>query len=130
MNFSKEANLFLFIDNSEICFVENQLNNDKQKTSLVSAIQEFTKDSKTPSFIYKLKQSSLWTEYFCDNDQSHCDFFGWGEMFTLLFVYLGTRFFSIISLDELLLQSVLGKNLRRHQPFDHDEDFKLSSDDP
>ena len=51
-------------------------------------------------------------------------------MFTLLFVYLGTRFFSIISLDELLLQSVLGKNLRRHQPFDHDEDFKLSSDDP
>ena len=35
-----------------------------------------------------------------------------------------------ISLDELLLQSVLGKNLRRHQPFDHDEDFKLSSDDP
>ena len=101
----------------------------------MSAIQEFTKDSKTLSFIYKLKQSSLWTEYFCDNDQthtikSHSDFFGWGEMFTLLFVYLGTRFFSIISLDELLLQSVLGKNLRRHQPFDHDEEFKLSSDDP
>ena len=75
----------------------------------------------------------MWTEYFCDNDQthtikSHSDFFGWGEM--LLFVYLGTRFFGIISLDELLLQSVLGKNLRRHQPFDHDEDFKLSSDDP
>ena len=101
----------------------------------MSAIQEFTKDSKTLGFIYKLKQSSLWTEYFCDNDQthmikSHSDFFGWGEMFTLLFVYLGTRFFSIISLDELLLQSVSGKNLRRHQPFDHDEDFKLSSDDP
>ena len=51
-------------------------------------------------------------------------------MFTLFFVYLGTWFFSIRSLDELLLQSVLGKNLRRHQPFDHDEDFKLSSDDP
>ena len=102
----------------------------------MSAIQEFTKDSKKLGFIYKLKQSSLWTEYFCDNDQthtikSHSDFFGWGEMFTLLFVYLGTRFFGIISLDELLLQSVLlGKNLRRHQPFDHDEDFKLSSDDP
>ena len=62
--------------------------------------------------------------------KSHSDFFGWGEMFTLLFVYLGTRFFSIISLDELLLQSVLGKNLRRHQLFNHDEDFKLSSDDP
>ena len=51
-------------------------------------------------------------------------------MFTLLFVYLGTQFCSIISLDELLLQSILGKNLRRHQLFDHDEDFKLSSDDP
>ena len=101
----------------------------------MSAIQEFTKDSKTLGFIYKLKQSSLWTEYFCDNDQthtikSHSDFFGWGEMFTLLFVYLATLFFGVISLDELLLQSVLGKNLRRHQPFDHDEDFKLSSDDP
>ena len=101
----------------------------------MSAIQEFTKDSKTLGFIYKLKQSSLWTEYFCDNDQthtikSHSDFFGWGEMFTSLFVYLGTWFFSIISLNELLLQRVLGKNLRRHQPFDHDEDFKLSSDDP
>ena len=135
MNFSKKGNLFLFVDNGEICFIENQSNNDKQKTSLVSAIQEFTKDSKTLGFIYKLKQSSLWTEYFCDNNQthvikSHSDFFGWGEMFTLLFVYLGTQFFDIISLDELLLQSVLGKNLRRHQPFNHDEDFKLSSDDP
>ena len=101
----------------------------------MSAIQEFTKDSKMLSFIYKLKQLSLWTEYFCDNDQTHmiksdCDFFGWGEMFTLLFVYLGSQFFSIISLDELLFQSILGKNLRRHQPFDHDQDFKLSSDDP
>ena len=48
----------------------------------------------------------------------------------LLFVYLATWFFGIISLDELLLQSVLGKNLRRHQPFNHNEDFKLSSDDP
>ena len=134
-HFSKTSNLLLFVDNSEICFIKNQLNKDKQKTSLVSAIQEFTKDSKTLGFIYKLKQSSLWTEYFCDNDQtnmikSHSHFFGWGEMFTLLFVYLGTRFFGIISLDELLLQSELGKNLRRHQPFDHDEDFKLSSDDP
>ena len=51
-------------------------------------------------------------------------------MFTLLFVCLLTWFFSIIRLDELLLQSVLGKNLRRHQPFNHNEDFKLSSDDP
>ena len=95
-HFSEKSNLFLFVDNSEICFVENQSNNDKQKTSLVSAIQEFTKDSKMLGFIYKLKQLSLWTEYFCDNDQthtikSHSDFFGWGEMFTLLFVYLGTQ---------------------------------------
>ena len=79
----KKVISFFFVDNSEICFVENQSNNDKQKTSLVSAIQEFTKDSKTLGFIYKLKQSSLWTEYFCDNDQTHMikghsDFFGWG----------------------------------------------------
>ena len=40
------------------------------------------------------------------------------------------KIFTKGKLDELLLQSVLGKNLRRHQPFDHDEDFKLSSDDP
>ena len=78
----------------------------------------------------------MWTEYFCDNDQthtikSHSDFFGWGEMFTLLFMYLGTRFLGLIHLDELLLQSVLGKNLRRHQPFDYDEELKLSAaDDP
>ena len=103
---------------------------------MVSAIQEFNKDSKTLGFIYKLKQTSLWTEYFCDNDQthtmkSHSDFFWWGEMFTLLFIYLGTCFLGLIHLDELLLQSVLGKNLRRHQPFDYDEEFKLSAaDDP
>ena len=52
-------------------------------------------------------------------------------MFTLLFIYLGTRFLGLIHLDELLLQSVSGKNLRRHQPFDYDEEFKLSAaDDP
>ena len=76
------------------------------------------------------------TEYFCDNDQthtikSHSNFFGWGEMLTLLFMYLGTRFLGLIHLDELLLQSVLGKNLRRRQLFDYDEEFKLSAaDDP
>ena len=52
-------------------------------------------------------------------------------MFTLLFMYLGTRFLGLIHLDELLLQSVLGENLRRHQPFYYDEEFKLSAaDDP
>ena len=90
---------------------------------------------KTIGFIYKLKQNSLWTEYFCDSDQTHTikthsDFFGWGEIFTLLFMYVGTRFLGLINLDELLLQSVLGKNIRRHQPFDYDESFDLSIDDP
>ena len=120
---------------SEICYVENQSDVDKQKTSLVSVVQEFNKDSKTLGFIYKLKQSSLWTEYFCDANQtysikSHSDFLGWGEMFTLLFMYVGTRFLSLITLDELVLQSVLGKNIRRHQPFDYDESYNLSIDDP
>ena len=92
---------------------------------------------KTIGFIYKLKQNSLWMEYFCDSDQthtikSHSDFFGWGGggMFTLLFMYIGTRFLGLISLDELLLQSVLRKNIRRHQPFDYDGSFNLSIDDP
>ena len=51
-------------------------------------------------------------------------------MFTLLFMYVGTRFLGLITLDELLLQSVLGKNIRWHQPFDYDESFNLSIDDP
>ena len=51
-------------------------------------------------------------------------------MFTLLFVYLGTRFFSIISLDELLLQSVLGKNLGDTSHSITMKTYKLSSDDP
>ena len=99
---------------------------DKQETSLVSVVQEFNKDSKTLGFIYKLNQSSLWTEYFCDANQiysikSRSDFLGWGEMFTLLFMYVGTRFLGLITLDKLVLKSVLGKNIRRHQPFDYDE---------
>ena len=120
---------------SEICYVENQSDIDRQKTSLVSALQEFNKDMKTIGFIYKLKQNSLWMEYFCDSDQthtikSHSDFFGWGEIFTLLFMYVGMSFLGLINLDELLLQSVLGKNIRSHQPFDYDEFFNLSIDDP
>ena len=126
---------FRLFSDSEICCVENQSDVDKQKTSLVSVVQEFNKDSKTLGFIYKLKQSSLWTEYFCDANQtysikSHSDFLGWGEMFTLLFMYVGTRFLGLITLDELVLQSVLGKNIRRHQPFDYDESYNLSIDDP
>ena len=30
----------------------------------------------------------------------------------------------------MLLQSVLGKNIHRHQPFDYDESFNLLIDDP
>ena len=98
-------------------------------------MQEFNKDGKTLGFIYKLKQNALWTEYFSDNNQiysikSHSDYFSWGDLFTLLFIYTGTRFLALISLDELLLQSVLGKNIRRHQPFDYDESFNLSVSDP
>ena len=60
----------------------------------------------------------------------YSDFFTWGEMFTLLLMYVGTRFLSIISLDELMLQSILGKNIRRHQPFDYDDALALSINDP
>ena len=45
-------------------------------------------------------------------------------------MYVGTQFLGLISLDELLLQSILGKNIRRHQLFDYDESFNLSIDDP
>ena len=45
-------------------------------------------------------------------------------------MYVGTRFLGLISLDELLLQSVLRKNIRHHQPFDYDESFNLSIHDP
>ena len=98
-------------------------------------MQEFNKEGKMLGFIDKLKQNSIWTEYFCEDNQtysikSHSDFFGWGELFALLFMYAGTRFLSLINVDELLLQSVSGKNLRRHQLFDYDESFNLSIDDP
>ena len=62
--------------------------------------------------------------------KSHSDYFSWGDLFTLLFIYTGTRFLALISLDELLLQSVLAKNIRRHQLFDYDESFNLSVSDP
>ena len=108
---------------------------DKLKTSLVSVVQEFNKDSKTPGFIYKLKQSSLWTEYFCDANQtysikSHSDFLGWGEMFTLLFMYVETKFLGLITLDELVLQSVLGKKHKKTPTIRYDESYNLSIDDP
>ena len=45
-------------------------------------------------------------------------------------MYAGTKFLSLLSLDELLLQSILGKNIHRHQPFDYHESFNLSINDP
>ena len=51
-------------------------------------------------------------------------------MFTLLVMYVGTRFLALIPLDELLLQSILGENICRHQPIDYDEEVTLSINDP
>ena len=125
--------LYSFLE-SEICFVENELDIDRQKSSTISVMQEFNKEGKTLGFIYKLKQNSIWSQYFCDDNQmysikGHSDFSRWGEMFTLLFMYIGTRFLSIIFLDELMLQSILGKDIHRHQPFDYDDALVLSIND-
>ena len=73
--------LVSFPSESETCYAENQSNIEKQKSLLISAVQEFNKEGKTIGFIYKLKQNSLWTEYFCKDNQTysiknHSDFFG------------------------------------------------------
>ena len=47
----------------------------------------------------------------------------------LMTMYLG-RFFTLLSLDEIFTQSLFGKNLRKHQPFDYSTDTTLSTDDP
>ena len=47
----------------------------------------------------------------------------------LLTMYLG-RFFSLLSLDEIFIQSLFGKNIRKHQPFDYSTDGTLSAVDP
>ena len=125
---------FVLLEN-EICFVENQSDVDRQKSSIVSVMQEFNREGQTLGFIYKLKQNSIWTQYFYDDSQTysiknHSDFFTWGEMFTLSVMYIGTRFLSLVPLDKLLLQSILGKNICRHQPFDYDEGVTLSISDP
>ena len=125
---------FVFLEN-EICFVENQSDVDRQKSSIISVMQEFNREGQTLGFIYKLKQNSIWTQYFYDDNQTyliknHSDFFTWGEMFTLLVMCVGTRFLALTPLDKLLLQSVLGKNIRVHQPFDYDKAVTLSINDP
>ena len=57
------------------------------------------------------------------------DYFAWGELMSLTMMCLG-RFLSILSLDEIFAQSLFGRNLRRHQPFDYCEDSTLANDDP
>ena len=82
-----------------------------------------------------MKQTTSWTRYFTDNNQTfntknHCDYFTWGELVTLLMMYLGGRFFSLLSLDEIFVQSLFGKNIRKHQPFDYSADLSLSTHGP
>ena len=77
---------------SEICYVENQSDIDKHKTTMVLSIQEFNREGKTISFIYKLKQNSLWTEYFCDENQTytiknHSDFLVRGNVHAIVYVH-------------------------------------------
>ena len=58
------------------------------------------------------------------------DFFNWVDLFVLLVMYGGFRFLSLVSCEELMLSAVLGKNIRRHQPFDFGSNFSKSVDDP
>ena len=67
-------------------------------------------------FVYKIKQARPWTQFFTDNNQTyniknHCDCFTWGELITLLSMYLGGRRFSLLTLDEIFAQSLFGKNI-------------------
>ena len=82
----------------------------------MTAVQEFGHDGQTIGFVYKMKQTTPWTQYFTDNNQTfaiknHCDYFTWGELVTLLMMYLGGRFFSFLSLDEIFVQSLFGKSI-------------------
>ena len=83
-----------------------------------------------------MKQNLQWAKFFNDEDgnshliKNHVDFFNWIDLFVLLFMYGGLRFLSLISFEELMLSAVLGKNIRRHQPFDFSSTFSKSVDDP
>ena len=104
-------------------FHENQSDVDRNRSLLITGLQEFASDGQTTiGFVYKLKQNSPWTQYFTENNQlytikQHTDYFTWGEMMGLTLMYLG-RFFSILPLDKAFTQSVFGRNIRTHQPFD------------
>ena len=65
-------------------------------------------------FVYELKQTSPWTQYYTENNQTctirqHTDYFAWGELISLTMMYLG-RFLSILSLDDIFAQSLFGRN--------------------
>ena len=61
---------FLVISgNNEICFTENQSNNNWYKSSFVTALQEFGHDGQMIGFMYKIKQTTC-TQYFNDNNQT------------------------------------------------------------
>ena len=117
----------------EICYVDNQ---SEDKNSLVTVRQEYNACGKTLGFVYELKQNVQWTKFFNDEDgnshliKNHVDFFNWVDLFVLLVMYGGLRFLSLVSCEELMLSAVLGKNIRRHQPFDFGSDFSKSVDDP
>ena len=50
------------------------------------------------------------------------------NFFVMLFIY-GGRFFSVESLENVFTQSLFGKNLCGHQPFDYDSEGSLSTED-
>ena len=83
-----------------------------------------------------MKQNVQWTKFFNDEDgnnhliKNHIDFFNWVDLFVLLVMYGELRFLSLISFEDLMLSAVLGKNLRRHQPFDLSDNFTKSVNDP
>ena len=98
--------------------------------------QEFNEQGKHLGFVYSLKQTQHWMKYFRDDEgnnhliKSHTDFFSWGDLFGLLAMYCGLRYICLLPVEDILLSCVLGKNLRRHQPFDFGSNFTKSIHDP
>ena len=131
----KNTIFIFFLGESEICYVDNQ-SDGEDKNSLVTVRQEYNACGKMLGFIYELKQNVQWTKFFNDEDgnshliKNHVDFFNWVDLFVLLVMYGGLRFLSLVSCEELMMSAVLGKNIRRHQPFDFGSNFSKSVDDP
>ena len=135
LSINKEHHFFHFLGESEICYVDNQ-SDGEDKNSLITVRQEYNACGKMLGFVYELKQNLQWAKFFNDEDgnshliKNHVDFFNWIDIFVLLVMYGGLRFLSLISCEELMLSAVLGKNIRRHQPFDLSSNFSKSVDDP